>query len=347
MKITYLETKIQDFCLHRIGNKVADEGFKLSSSTISIEKELKNLLIHYFVSPFKSEKYYNLSHSTDLGLNEVYNYVSKIFENPHNLYDQSVNLAKHLYDQSTHPNIKEGEFYVVYFKDCLIDGGTVDAVGLFKSENKDTFLKVYPKGDGFEIESEKGININKLDKGALIFNVFKEKGYLVSIVDNTNKGADAKYWTNNFLNVFPFKDNYYQTQNLLSLCKDFVYRELPKKFEVNKADQAILINKSLNALKKDSVNINEFAQEVFDKPEFEEKFKQYKSVYQKERDTLIENDFKTSSEALKRKGIGSLTTIKLDKNFDINIHGGEKFIEQGYDDKRKMFFYKLFFKEEK
>ena len=40
------------------------------------------------------------------------------------------------------------------------------SVGLFKSENKDTFLKVFPnKTDGgFVIESEKGININKLDR---------------------------------------------------------------------------------------------------------------------------------------------------------------------------------------
>ena len=39
------------------------------------------------------------------------------------------------------------------FKDCLINGETYDAVGLFKSEkNKDTFLKVYLSGGGFEIE---------------------------------------------------------------------------------------------------------------------------------------------------------------------------------------------------
>lgn len=69
----------------------------------------------------------------------------------------------------------------------------MDAVGLFKSENKDTFLKVYPSGDGFEIESQQGVNINKLDKGALIFNTDKENGYIVAIVDNTNKGAEAHY----------------------------------------------------------------------------------------------------------------------------------------------------------
>ncbi|MDR0604368.1 MAG: hypothetical protein LBG80_08720 [Bacteroidales bacterium] len=41
-------------------------------------------------------------------------------------------------------------------------------------------------------ESEKGININKLDKGCLIFNTERENGYIVAVVDNTNKGTDAQ-----------------------------------------------------------------------------------------------------------------------------------------------------------
>ena len=43
-----------------------------------------------------------------------------------------------LYEQSKHPNIKQGDLYVVHFKDCILDGETIDAIGLFKSENKDT-----------------------------------------------------------------------------------------------------------------------------------------------------------------------------------------------------------------
>ena len=42
-----------------------------------------------------------------------------------------------------------------------------------------------------------------------------------------------------------------------------------------------------------------------------------------------------------------MTTIKLDNNFDIKIHGGEQLIEQGYDKEKGMKFYKLYFHEEK
>ena len=37
------------------------------------------------------------------------------------------------------------------------------------------------------------------------------------------------------------------------------------------------------------------------------------------------------SKTAMRKGQGKMTTIKLDKNFNIQIHGGERYIERGYD----------------
>ena len=148
-----------------------------------------------------------------------------------------------LYEKSNHPKIKGGEFYVVYFKDCIVNDVMVDAVGLFKSENKDTFLKVYPSEDGFEIESQQGVNINKLDKGCMIFNTDKEHGYMVAVVDNINKGVEAHYWIDDFLHVRQRKDGYYNTQNVMLLTKNFIAKELPQAFDsVSKADQAELLN---------------------------------------------------------------------------------------------------------
>jgi hypothetical protein len=49
----------------------------------------------------------------------------------------------------------------------------------------------------------------------------------------------------------------------LSLCKSFVEEELPNQFEVSKADQAALLNKSVQFFKeKDNFNLGEFANEV-------------------------------------------------------------------------------------
>ncbi len=345
MSNNFIETRIDNFCVHKVGNKIADESCFLSKNIVAVNQELKKLLTHYFVSSLKSTEYFNFYHDTDINMNEVFVYASKIFDNPETLLEQSVNLAKHLYEQSTHPNIKGGEFYTVYFKDCIINGETVDAVGLFKSENKDTFLKVFPKGEGFEIESEKGININKLDKGCLIFNTERENGYIVAVVDNTNKGVEAQYWTDDFLHIRQRKDEYYNTQNIISLTKNFIKNELPQQFEISGADQADLVNKTAKFFKeKDNFNISEFTNEVIGRTDVIERFNQYKSSYAQEYDVDFADNFTISESAVKKQTRALRSIIKLDKNFHIYVHGDRNLIEQGEDNKGK--FYKVYYKEE-
>lgn len=335
---------IEALIMHRIGNKGLDEGYTISDKCIHLDSQLAMLLTKYFIGPFISGEFYNLYHEASLELNEIYNYATKIFNDFSLFHEQSINIAKHLYNESSHPKIKAGELYIAYFHDCIVDGKNMDAIGIFKSENKDTFLKVLQTDEGFDIATESGININKLDKGCLIFNTEKEYGYLVAIVDNTNKGSEAKYWTDDFLHVRPRKDSFNQTQNMLSLCKSFV-SQLPN--DNGKIEKATYMNRSVEALKEESVNINSFAEQVFETPELVSEFKQYKETYQKERDIEIDDTFETASTAIKRRATGTMTTIKLDKNFDINIHGGEQYIVRGYDEDRGMYYYQLFFKEEK
>lgn len=344
MRFSYLDAKVESICLHKVGNKIADEGISFSKKELVPQDDIKNILLRYFIGSFQPKELYTFYHDSDISLNEVYHYCSEIFASTDRIYLQSINLAKHLYNNSTHPQIKIGEFYVVHFKNCIIEDQSVDAIGLFKSENKDTFLKIYPKGDNFEIESEKGININRLDKGCLIFNIEKEKGYVVAIVDNVNKGTEAKYWTEDFLHIRPRKDSFNQTQYMLSMCKSFV-SQLPN--ENGKIEKATYMNRSVEALKGESVNINFFAEQVFETPQLVSEFKHYKKTYQKERDIEIDDSFTTDSKAIKRKATGTMTTIKLDKNFDINIHGGEQNIARGYDEERGMYYYQLFFREER
>jgi len=342
----FLKSQLCEIVLHKVGNKINEESCSYSSSEMNVTEELKDLLLYYFITPFKSNEYFNLYHESDLNLNEVFVYVSKIFNNPDNLFEQSVNLAKHLYEQSVHPKIKGGEFYTVYFKDCIVDGITTDAVGIFKSENKDTFLKVYSSGDGFEIESEMGVNINKLDKGCLIFNIEKEKGYVVVVVDNTNKGTEAQYWINDFLHVRPRKDEYYNTQNILSLCKNFVTNGLPKEFEVSKADQVEFLNKSVQFFKgNESFEMADFAKEVIVQPDLIESFNRYRTDFQKEREIEISDSFHISESAVKKQARSIKSIIKLDKNFHIYVHGSRELIEQGVDENGRKF-YKIFYKEE-
>ena len=146
------------------------------------------------------------------------------------------------------------------------------------------------------------------------------------------------------INSVDFHIHFHQTQNMLSLCKSFV-SQLPT--NNGKVEKATYMNRSIEALKEESVNINVFAKQVFETPELVTEFKQYREDYQKVREIEIDDTFETASSAIKRRATGTMTTIKLDKNFDINIHGGEQNIMRGYDEERGMYYYQLFFKEEK
>ena len=345
MGVVYLDSYLSAISVHRVGNKIADEGMSFSSTNLSVNEITERNLLSYFFSPFTSEEYYELYHDSGIEYNVIYGAVSQIFDDPETLYEQSVNLAKHLYDQSSHPKIKGGEFFTVYFKDCIVDGDTVDAVGLFKSENKETFLKVLREDGNFNLESEQGINIKKLDKGCLIFNKERENGYVVAVVDNTNKGVEAQYWIDDFLHIRQRKDEYANTQNVMAMAKNFVTKELPKEFEISKADQIDLLNKSLKFFKeKDTFDIEDFANEVIEQPEVIESFHNFKRNYESENDIVIDDSFSISSNAFKKQQRSYKRIINLDKKIQIIINGNRQNVEQGEDERGK--FYKVYYSME-
>jgi len=335
--------------VHFVGNKNDEEGFNLSKKPLKLEDDaVESLLMKYFLSPFKNNEYYHLFHEADLNLNEIYSTAVKIFSDPDSLFLQSVNVAQHLYEQSTHPKVKGGEMYMIYLQDCILDGEPTDAIGIFKSETKETFLKVAPAGDNYEINSDNGININKLDKGCLIFNVDKEKGYRVCTVDSTNKSEEAQYWKNNFLGLKSRQDSFYHTQNYLQLCKGFIDEKLKEDFEISKTDEIDLMNKSVKFFKEREVfDMNEFTREIIQQPEVIDAFKDYKETFQNNRDVKIVDEFNISQNAVKNTSRIFKSILKLDKNFSVYIHGSKTNIIKGFDEEKGMSYYQLYYKEEK
>lgn len=339
------EATITFISLHLVGNKSAEDGMVLAESGLALSENMRDLLADYFLTPFSSEELFELYHDSGIEFNVVYGAASRIFDDPDTLHEQSVNLAKHLYEQSTHPKIKGGEFYTVYFRDCIVDGDTVDAVGLFKSENKDTFLRVLHEDGNFNLESEQGINIKKLDKGCLIFNKERENGYMVAVVDNTNRGIEAQYWMDDFLHVRQRNDGYANTQNVMAMAKNFVTKALPEQFEVSKADQIDLLNRSLEFFKEnDTFEMEEFANEVIEQPEVIESFRQYKRSYEEENDVVIDDSFDISDYAFRRQQRSYKRVIRLDRKIQIIIDGNRDHVEQGEDERGK--YYKVYYQEE-
>ena len=340
---------LERLTIHKVGNASKEEALVFSQSPLALEDEtISNLLLSYFIQPFTNNaEFFRFTHEADLTLNEVFQYCKRIFADKETFQEQSVNIAKHLYKHSTHPKIKGGELYIVHFSKCQVDGEEVEAIGIFKSENRDTYLKVFLQDENYQVNHDDGINISKLDKGCLVFNIEEEEGFKVSVVDTISKQNEAVYWKDAFLQVQRRADSYHQTETMVSMCKQFISNKLPTEFEMNKVDQADLLNKSAAYFKeKEQFDVNEFAEEVLGHQDAIESFKSYRDYFEKENQEEFPDHFDISNAAVKKQNKMFKSVIKLDKNFHIYIHGNREMVERGFDEQLNMNYYKLFFDAE-
>jgi hypothetical protein len=345
--LNFENASLKKLIIHKVGNKTLEDGVVLSSTPIAVEDDenLCQLLMTYFLSPFRDPVYYHFTHASSLDLNEVYTIARELFDSTRGFVKKSKDLANILYEYSNHPKIRSGELYIAYVEGCKVGNEITDAVGIFKSENKEVFLKVYEKHESLNVKSDEGISIRKLDKGCLIFNLDDEEGYRVMVVDNLNS-SEAQYWKDEFLKLKPVADNYFQTRNYLSLAKTFVTERLGDEFEVTKADQIDYLNRSMDYFKKhEQFDEREFEKEVFEHQSVIKSFKKFKGDFQNENDLHIVSEFEISNPAVKHQSRVFKSVLKLDRNFHIYIHGDKSLIERGVDDDGRKF-YKIYYREE-
>ena len=346
--MNYNSLKIKKIIVHSVGNKFHDEGIKFSSECFVPSDTIAELLCKYFISSFKLDNMlYHFDNDIDLRFNELNGITRSIFDDPDDFVNQSKKIATHLYTESNHPKIKGGELYVVLF-DYICDDNRVESViGIFKSENKDTFLRVYPEGSNFKIDSERGININRLDKGCLIRNFDSKSGYHVYIVDNTNrvKGEEAKYWKERFLQIRSINNGYCQTENLLTICREFI-SQIPQT-EQGKSLKGAMMNDAVSLMRSDKVILSDFVDKIFGNAGLADMFTKFRLQKQEDIGISISDSFEPSGNALKKAGkSNSFSTIKLDDTFEIRMKKGTESLERGFDETKKMFYYKLYFKDE-
>lgn len=351
----FSDIKMEKLVVHKVGNKMREEGFIASPDLYEItDGNVELLLLKYFLSPFKEKVVYRFGHETDLHLHELYMYISSIFIDPRSFHEQSVNIVKHLYEKSVHPQIKSGEFYVVYFSDCTIMGQKSDAIGIFKTEKKDNYLKVTYNRNDFAIDIDTGINIKKLDKGAIIFNVESMDGYRVAMVDNVNKTAnEALYWKEEFLQLTDVQDEHFHTQNYLHVCQDFAENIYGTMYQADKKDQVVFMNDAMAYFAaNDTFHLEDFAEHVIKEPELINQFKEHKYLYDINQGLEHTESFNISGQAVKTAKRKFKNLIKLDTDIEIKVKtptietGDADFIERGYDETKEMHFYKVYFNQE-
>jgi hypothetical protein len=348
MSMDFFTSNLEQLSVHEVGNK--NNGGQLYASADSLEvndESLVALLQHYFLKPFTQQEFWQFTSSNDdVNLNPVYSFAQQIFNQTSSFHLQTINIAKHLFECTNHPNIKDGDLYVAFISHVKLGDDICDAIGIFKSEHKEPFLKTKRKGKEFSINADEGINIDKLDKGCIILNLNEDLGYKVAIVDKAGRGAEASYWKDDFLQVKTCADDYNYTRNFLNVAKAYVTQQLTEEFEVTKADQIDLLNKSVNYFKEnDRFVAEEFAASVFEDSTVINSFNSFKKNMQTDGDLDMADGFDINTQAVKKQARIFKSVLKLDKNFHIYIHGNRNLIERGEDDNGRKF-YKIYYDNE-
>lgn len=340
--IEFNEASINKFIIHRVSIE-NDKSFLSDTIFETTNDDDDETLKRIFLKPFQvSSITYEFKHDVDIELNTLLK-LSKSIYNKGDFLGKSKNIHQHLKAVSKHPNIKDGDLFVVKFDEIKMNNKYYDGLGIYKIENKESFIETSTNRKGeIGLNFRKGIGSKRLDKGCLI--IFTEEPYTVFVIDNNTTETD--YWQNEFLKVGYRNDYVNNTNNFLSLTKSYITEQLPTDFEITKADQIDLLNRSVEYFKThDNFDKKEFEKEVLQDTGVIKSFRNFDNNYRQENDIELSDSFEISPQAVKKQARVFKSVLKLDKNFHIYIHGNRDMIEQGIDkDGRK--YYKIYYDQE-
>ena len=347
--IDYSEAYINRIIVHKIGNKSREEGIIVSDELVFPNEALRNVLMDYFLKPFtKVTETYQFVHNVDIGYNVVNDLAKFIFKDQLDFQRRSIDILRHLYDQSNHPHIKSGDLFIVLFGDVLVNDELVDTIGVFKSEDRQPFLDVVKQEENLEIVKQLGISIRKLDKGCLIFNTELDDGGRVLSVDTNS--YDTEYWLSYFLNVDYIRDSNFETRSYLEMCRSFSEEVIKEK--ESKKEQIDFLNQSIAYFDgNDMLLQHDFRQTVFEDEVLKDEFANYKTEYENDHGLVFSETFDISPVVLKKQKAAIKNYIKLDTNIQIkldfrNPESSKEFMEKGFDEEKGMYYYKVYFNEE-
>ena len=340
--IEFSEAIINNLIFHRIGVESGLSYLSTSEYDIHSEEE-EEILKRIFLKPFSNNvTTYEFKHDIDIELNALFK-VSRAIYKEENFILKSNDIHQHLKSVSKHPNIKDGDLFIIKYDNLKFDNNFYQGLGIYKIENKESFIETMPSENGkIGMNFRKGIGSRKLDKACMI--LFTEEPFTVFVIDNNSTETD--YWINEFIHVDYRNDYVNSTNQFMELTKNFITEHVPNEYEVSKADQIDLLNRSVDYFKKhDTFEKEEFQNEVFQATDMIDSFRNFDETYTESNDLELNDSFEISPQAVKKQARIFKSVLKLDKNFHVYIHGDKELIEQGVEaDGRK--FYKIYYEEE-
>ena len=334
------EALVEEFVLHRIGTGEAESVFSDFSAVLQGPEE-QEFLRKLFLKPFASmAQTSEFTHAVGLEYN-VLNGLCAEIQAGKDLVGCSRAIAKHLIDASQHHNINGGDLYVARFSGVELGTAAYEAVGIYKFDDKEVFIESTVKGSTVGMKLKRGLGNLKPNKAVLV--LFTPEAFTLFVIDDN---AHSDFWQKAFIDHRPKNDHVNSTSNVLELTKSFITQQLPQDYEIPKADQIDLLNRSVQYFKDHTEFDREaFAQEVFQEEGVIASFQRFGERYEESHDVELQDHFEISAHAVKRQARIFKSVLKLDKNFHIYIHGDRTKIEQGVDENGRKF-YKIYYDQE-
>lgn len=334
------EAIIGDISLLQVvpGIEVSNLNSRLGNPQSASEIEaLRKLLLKPFLSHHET---FEFDHQVDLSYNVLFNIAKDIKEGA-DFNEESKKIHQHLVSVSTHPNIKDGDLFIVRFENIRMGNKYLDALGIYKFEQKESFIETANNEGRIEAVFKKGLGTKKPEKGCLV--LFDREPFTILVIDSNSKETD--YWRQDFIQYRSKQDNVNSTNNFLKMAKSYITDQMPSEFEVEKTDQIELLNKSIDFFKQnESFNKSEFEQSVLGDEDAIKSFQSFGNSYKETNDVEIHDEFDIAPQSVKKQSRIFKSILKLDKNFHVYIHGDRNKIEKGQDEQGK--FYKIYFENE-
>lgn len=330
-----------------VGNKSRYEGVGIPKHTlVPLNDVAQEMLTHALLKPFeKTEEFFYFHHEEDVSHHQLFQACHTVFENPESLAETAAQLAQQLYEHADQPKVKGGEFFIAHFEDVILQGETVNAIALWKVQDKESYFKIDRGAEAFQLNVLEGISLGKPDTAALVFQLDEAEGYRICAVDTVSKRGERSFWKDAFLRLRPIEDNYFHTRHYISLAGEFINDKLPQ--GLDRTDQLDLLYRSgLYFKENEEFELEDFTKTMFEEPEQQQAFLDFKDTYTKAYAVPLDDKFDINQQAVKKEFKVLKSVLKLDQNFHIYVHGRRDLIERGFDDDKGKKFYKVYFDDE-
>ncbi|MGJ8695620.1 MAG: hypothetical protein ACSHYF_04835 [Verrucomicrobiaceae bacterium] len=355
LKLDFENATIAGLVLAKVGNPSRNEPLQTSKQLFHVEEDDQATLCSIFLRPFKSfsligQKFH---HHSSLSNHEVNGCVETIFEDSETLLAKGCELAGRLHSKSNHPNIKSGDLCISRIEGIQVGEDVVQGLCLLKSESVTPFLSISALDGDLQLNTEHGINPEKIDKGCLIIDHFQRKGFYVLTFDRGS--SESRFWVRDFLSVIPIPDSALLSKKVAEMAVTAISESTPAREEGDSSPPWKINDAAKEALSyfddKEHFSMQEFEEKALRTDAARERFAEQRKQLEEDSGMTIDEGFDISKKDVSKARKLMKSVMKFDTGVELRlkpkvVDKPDEILEKGYDEEKKMQFIKVYFNKE-